>query len=605
MKKIISFLVIFSFLLPQSGILYALDNVNLEGVKVSADGIYIKTDKEAKYKTYEMNNPYKLIIDLENAKVKTIQDLPVSSNYVKRVKTGQYSTNPDIARVVVELSQKIAYDIIKKTGNIIVLFKNQTKIKDTVAENIPVITPDKPANGTEEYKELKSEIAPKENKQEYSYKMPKSIMESLPKSLISFDYNDADIKEVLNMLANKANINIIYAEDVTGNITISLKNVPFDEAFRTILNVKNLSAQQVGDNILRIATPKTFLNEQKNSMLQTRVFFLSYTKASEIKSQIESIAQAEGRTTIRCNVDDANNALIVTDTPLGLEANARIIKTLDRKPKQVLIEAKLVEVALDSDFNLGIQWSASGNSNGNYIGANNINSSIGPTTQYGNQKSIMPDYDPTKITGTQGNLSASAGGTGVNLPADVIYGAFRLGRVTSNFMFDSIISAAAKKGKAKVLSDPKVATLNNKKAVIEITDQTPYDQQTATVSNGQTTITHNYSNVDTGITLEVTPAITSDGHIAMHVVPSVKQLSAQPNGVAPPPTATRKTDTNVIVNDGETIVIGGLIHDTQSDYTYKVPILGDIPILGYLFKKKTSSRVRMELLIFVTPKVLD
>jgi type IV pilus assembly protein PilQ len=605
MKKIISFLVIFSFLLPQSGILYALDNVNLEGVKVSADGIYIKTDKEAKYKTYEMNNPYKLIIDLENAKVKTIQDLPVSSNYVKRVKTGQYSTNPDIARVVVELSQKIAYDIIKKTGNIIVLFKNQTKIKDTVAENIPVITPDKPANGTEEYKELKSEIAPKENKPEYSYKMPKSIMESLPKSLISFDYNDADIKEVLNMLANKANINIIYAEDVTGNITISLKNVPFDEAFRTILNVKNLSAQQVGDNILRIATPKTFLNEQKNSMLQTRVFFLSYTKASEIKSQIESIAQAEGRTTIRCNVDDANNALIVTDTPLGLEANARIIKTLDRKPKQVLIEAKLVEVALDSDFNLGIQWSASGNSNGNYIGANNINSSIGPTTQYGNQKSIMPDYDPTKITGTQGNLSASAGGTGVNLPADVIYGAFRLGRVTSNFMFDSIISAAAKKGKAKVLSDPKVATLNNKKAVIEITDQTPYDQQTATVSNGQTTITHNYSNVDTGITLEVTPAITSDGHIAMHVVPSVKQLSAQPNGVAPPPTATRKTDTNVIVNDGETIVIGGLIHDTQSDYTYKVPILGDIPILGYLFKKKTSSRVRMELLIFVTPKVLD
>jgi type IV pilus assembly protein PilQ len=605
MKKIISFLVMFSFLLPQSGILYALDNVNLEGVKVSADGIYIKTDKEAKYKTYEMNNPYKLIIDLENAKVKTIQDLPVSSNYVKRVKTGQYSTNPDIARVVVELSQKIAYDIIKKTGNIIVLFKNQTKIKDTVAENIPVITPDKPANGTEEYKELKSEIAPKENKPEYSYKMPKSIMESLPKSLISFDYNDADIKEVLNMLANKANINIIYAEDVTGNITISLKNVPFDEAFRTILNVKNLSAQQVGDNILRIATPKTFLNEQKNSMLQTRVFFLSYTKASEIKSQIESIAQAEGRTTIRCNVDDANNALIVTDTPLGLEANARIIKTLDRKPKQVLIEAKLVEVALDSDFNLGIQWSASGNSNGNYIGANNINSSIGPTTQYGNQKSIMPDYDPTKITGTQGNLSASAGGTGVNLPADVIYGAFRLGRVTSNFMFDSIISAAAKKGKAKVLSDPKVATLNNKKAVIEITDQTPYDQQTATVSNGQTTISHNYSNIDTGITLEVTPAITSDGHIAMHVVPSVKQLSAQPNGVAPPPTATRKTDTNVIVNDGETIVIGGLIHDTQSDYTYKVPILGDIPILGYLFKKKTSSRVRMELLIFVTPKVLD
>jgi general secretion pathway protein D len=156
-----------------------------------------------------------------------------------------------------------------------------------------------------------------------------------------------------------------------------------------------------------------------------------------------------------------------------------------------------------------------------------------------------------------------------------------------------------------VLSDPKVATLNNKMANIKITDQTHYDQQTVTTANGITTVAHAYTNVDTGITLSVTPTITSDGRISMHVAPSVIQLSGTPDGVSPPQTATRSTDTNVIVKDGETIVIGGLIHDTQSDTVYKVPLLGDIPLLGYLFRRKSTSRTRVELLIFVTPRVIE
>lgn len=610
MKKIIACVLSFFVLGPQPIMLAAAENLTLEGIRVSSDSVYIKLDGKASYKISEMSNPPKIILDLNNSRIKTIQDLPGGGTFIKRARTGQFSKNPDIARVVIELTQKTVYDIAQKANEISISLGGRRKepaaVKDAPSADLPVIAPD--AVTPSGYQALKSELpAPKAASPAPSASRgSRNIMESLPKSHISFDYNEADIKEVLNMMASRAGLNVIYSDDVSGTLTISLKDVPFDEAFKTILNVKGLASQQVGDNILRIATPKTFANEQKNSMLQTRIFFLNYTKASDIKTQIESVAAAEGRTTTRCNVDETNNALIITDTPIGLDSSSRLIRSLDRMPKQVLIEAKLVEVALDSDFHLGIQWSASGNSKGNYIGANNIDNAIGASSQYGGQKSIVPGYDPTSINGTLGNLSANAGGTGVELPANVIYGAFRLGRVTSNFMFDSVISAAAKKGKAKVLSDPKVATLNNKEANINITTQIPY---TTTETTGSTppVLTTKVVYLTTGIILKVTPTITSDGRVALKVNPSVSQPSPTIAPVAggAPGIDTRSADTNVIVQDGETIVIGGLIHDTQSDYVFKVPLLGDIPIIGYLFRKKSVTRSRMELLIFVTPKIIE
>ncbi len=608
MRKIIACALSFFVFVPQPLMLAAGETLALEGVRVSPDSVYVKLDGKASYKVLELSNPNRIVLDLNNARVKTIQDLPGSGTFIKRVRTGQLSKNPDVARVVVELTQKTIYDIVQKASEISISFigkRDVSSVKDSPSGDLPIIAPN--AVTPSGYQALKDEL-PKYKPVSSSVSSQKgyrNIMDSLPRSNISIDYTEADIREVLNMMSSRAKINIIYSDDVSGTITISLKDVPFDEAFKTILNVKGLAAQQVGDNILRIATPRTFSNEQKNSILQTRVFFLNYTRASDIKTQIEAVASAEGRTTTRCNADEANNALIITDTPIGLDASYRIIKTLDRMPKQVLIEAKLVEVALDSDFNLGIQWSASGNSKGNYIGANDINSAIGPTSEYGNQKSIVPGYDPTAINGTLGNLSGSAGGTGVALPANVIYGAFRLGRVTSNFMFDSVISAAAKKGKAKVLSDPKVATLNNKEANINITTQIPY---TTTETTGSTppVLTTKVVYLTTGIVLKVTPTITSDGKVALKVNPSVSQPSPTITPVAGAPGVDiRSADTNVIVQDGETIVIGGLIHDTQSDYVFKVPLLGDIPIIGYLFRKKSVTRSRMELLIFVTPKIIE
>lgn len=545
------------------------------------------SSEKIKYSIKNLQGLSGIEISISDIYFKVLKEQPVVSNIVKRIKTFQ---DANTAKINVETLNDVSYDVVENKGMLVIkLYPAKTGESQN---NMKIISPQK-------------EVI--KNKSNTTYVEKKSIMESLPKYRIDIDYSEADVRDVLNQLAARASINVVFSNDVTGSISLSLKSIPFNDVFKTVLDIKGLVAQQITDNVLKISTAQSLLDEQKNSYLQTKVIFLNYVKASDLKAQIESVAQAEGRILSKCNVDDTNNALIITDTPMGLETTEMLVKKLDRIPKQVLIEAKLVEVNLNSGLDTGIQWSVSGNKNGYYVGANSAQSDggIGSTGQWGNQKSITPGYSGS-YTGVGANLTAQTGGTGVELPASTIYGAFRFGRITSNSMFDAIISAAEQKGNAKVLSNPKIATLNNKKATILITDQTPYDQQTIVYNTGGLpSISHNYSNVDTGITLEVTPTITSDGQITMHVVPEVKQLSGQPNGIAPPPTATRKSDTNVIVQDGETIVIGGLIHDYEQDYEYKVPLLGDIPLLGYLFKKTSKERQRMELLIFVTPKIIE
>ncbi|OGR42994.1 MAG: hypothetical protein A2X35_04530 [Elusimicrobia bacterium GWA2_61_42] len=625
MKKIITLAVTAIFLAQNTPLIYALENATVQSVRVSADSVYIASDRPVQYKAFTMDNPPKLVIELLDSRMKTLQEIPVNGGALTRVRTGQFKTSPvSVSRVVMDLSQRTAYEITRKGSELIVILGSRPAprpaVKDAPAApaapaGVTVISPnaaqaqDKPIEMTLEAAPIKPSdldrgITPPAARRTYTVSQTRAIMDNLSRDPVTFDYSDADMREVIDMLAAKAGINIIYGDEVSGTLTISLTKVPFDEAFKTILNMKGLAAQQVGDNILRISTPATFLAEQKKAMQQTRVFFLNYSKAVEVKTQVDAVATAEGRTKASSNADANNNALVVTDTPLGLDATARLIRSLDRVPKQVLIEVKLVEVSLDNSLDYGISWSGYGEKNGTYFGSGNSANkfSVGGNT---------PGIQSPGVTGggaqmVSSPLSGTTGGSGVNLPANVVYGAFRLGKVAANYMFDAVITAAAKKGKAKVLSDPKVATLNNKEANINITTQIPYTTTEITAATPPISTTK-VTYLTTGIILKVTPTINSDGRISMKINPSVSQPSATITPVAggAPGIDTRSADTNVIIRNGETIVIGGLIHDTQSEAVFKVPILGDIPILGYLFKKKSMSRTRMELLIFVTPRIIE
>jgi type IV pilus assembly protein PilQ len=358
---------------------------------------------------------------------------------------------------------------------------------------------------------------------------------------------------------------------------------------------------QVGDNILRVLTPTALTTSAKAQASFTKVIPLNYAKATELLAAINQVRTAEGRTGTTL-ANDKTNSLIVTESVEGMAATERLIQQLDVRPKQVLIEAKLVEVGLNNSLSYGIQWDYLNVEHAKINGQQGSNL-IGTTIPPGNSGGLTTpplDLNPNGAVG----VGANGRGTGVQLPADKVFGALTLGRITNNYFLSATLTAAAAQGKVKVLSDPKIATLNNQPANINVTTQIPYVTSNV-ASTGVTSQAVSY--VTTGIQLAVTPSINADGRITLIINPNVSQpsaVAASAGTTGAPAVDSRVAQTTVLVKDGETVVIGGLISDSVSDQIAKIPILGDIPVLGWLFKKKTKTRTRAELLIFVTPKIM-
>jgi len=428
----------------------------------------------------------------------------------------------------------------------------------------------------------------------------RDIMSRLPRDIVTLDFDNTDIRDVIRLLAAKAKVNIVFGPDVAGSLTLHLTDVPFNEAFRTALSMMKLTTDQVGDNILRVITPAELTKQRTTSTAITKVYVLNYAKASEVKATIDSVRTAEGRGG-SSTADTKTNTLIVTDSLEGQLSTENLISQMDQRPRQVLIETKIVEINANSGLNYGVQWDYQGVQNGK-IGGQQGTSLIGTTISP--RKASSPTLNPLDQNAniTEG-LGASGRGTGVALAADRVFGALTLGRITNNFILNATLTAAASEGKAKILSEPKIATLNNQPANINVTTQIPYVTSNV-ASTGVQTQTVSY--VTTGIQLTVTPSINADGRITLQVNPNVSQPSATAaaSSTGAPAVDARTANTTVLVRDGETIVIGGLITDTLQDTISKIPLLGDIPILGWLFKKKSKTRVRAELLIFVTTRIL-
>lgn len=447
---------------------------------------------------------------------------------------------------------------------------------------------------------VKKEAAPVDPAAERARQSGGDLITRLPRDLVSLDFDNTDIKDVLRLMGAKAHLNLIYGGDVSGSLTLHLVDVPFNDAFRTALSMMNLVTIQVGDNILRVVPPGG-ARAGAQVGLSTKVVALNYQKAADIITALNAVRSAEGRSGTAI-ADVKTNSVIITESVEGMLSAERLIATLDARPKQVLIEAKLIEVNLSDSLNYGIQWdylsvdSAKWN---HQVGRNLVGTTISPANSGGTTRPPL-DQNGTAIAG----IGAGGRGTGVNLPSDKVFGALTLGRITNNYFVNATLSAAAAKGKVKVLSDPKVATLNNQAATINVTTQFPYVTSNVTATG---VTSNNVQYISTGITLTVTPTINADGRITLQINPTVSQPSAVAAAAAggAPGIDARTANTTVLVKDAETIVLGGLISDSVSNVVSKVPLLGDIPILGWLFKKKSLQRTRTELLIFVTPKILD
>jgi len=436
------------------------------------------------------------------------------------------------------------------------------------------------------------------------------IMSRLPRDLVTLDFDATDIRDVFKLLAAKARVNIIFGSDVAAipPLTLHLSDVPFNEAMQTILSVSGLVATQVGDSIVRVLTPAQMAKERTTATTITKVIPLNYTKASDILPSLTAVRTAEGRLG-SATADSKTNSLILTESPDGMATEERLISQLDVRPKQVLIEAKLIEVSLSNNLDYGVQWNYFSADQGKAFGKNGttvVGAPVGQAATPFTLGSLDGNTGVQSQSGTGGSFPlGSSGGTGVSLPASNIMGALTLGRITNNQILNLTLTAAATQGKVKVLSDPKVATLNNQPANINVTTQYPY-VTTSIASTAGGAVSSQVQYVSVGIQLTVTPTINADGRITLNINPTV----SQPSATAPSATGgapgidSRQAQTTVLIRDGETIVIGGLISDHMENTISKIPILGDIPILGFLFRSKHLARTRTELLIFVTPKIL-
>ncbi len=421
---------------------------------------------------------------------------------------------------------------------------------------------------------------------------------------IDIDLRDADIHNVLRLLAEVGNVNIVTSDDVAGNVTIRMHNVPWDRALEVILAARSLGMQRDG-NIIRIA-PQSVLDKERElaierakqnqalEPLETRLVPISYAHGSEVAPRARELLTPRGT----LSVDERTNMLIIRDVAGSLNQIEQLIRSLDTQTPQVLVEARIVEATSNFSRDVGIQWGGDMSflsSTGNPTGIT-FPSDIGV---------VGGAADPNAPTG---GLSATQSRVAnpnfaVNLPAAVGAGTggalgFTLGSIGHALNLNVRLSAAESTGVLRIVSAPRILTLDNRDAVIAQGTLIPYSQVSA--AGVQTAFQ------EAKLQLRVRPHVTADGSIGLHVRVNRDEPDFNNTGARGDPTILRReAETDLLIQDGRTAVIGGIYTRNTGRNVEGVPLLGDIPILGALFQRRRSNDRRTELLIFITPRIVN
>lgn len=404
---------------------------------------------------------------------------------------------------------------------------------------------------------------------------------------LSLNFQDIDVRSVLQLIADFTDLNLVASDTVQGNITLRLQNVPWDQALDLVLKTKGLDKRKVG-NVLLVAPADEIAARERQELesqkqiaelapLRRELIQVNYAKAADIAKLFQSVTSGSGATKDErgsITVDDRTNSIIAYQTQDKLDELRRIVSQLDIPVRQVMIEARIVEANVDYDKSLGVEW------RGVSVGDNNW--------VVGGANSLVKDSNPLEIQGgTFVDMGASAATSGLNL-----------GFITDNTILDLELSAMEKTGNGEIVSQPKVVTSDKETAKILKGAEVPYQEAS---SSGATSTSFK----EAALSLEVTPQITPDNRIIMEV----KVTKDEPdfanalNGV--PPIKKNEVNAKVLVSDGETIVIGGVFSNTQTKSVDKVPFLGDLPFLGQMFRRDTVSDKKSELLVFLTPRIMN
>ena len=589
-----------------------------------------------------VQNPDRLVLDFSDAKLavqKTV--IPGVSAPVRGVRLGQF--RPDVARVVIDLTAATPYQISRDGVSVVVSFATVAQAPadsaptlKAASEKIPV---DRPAfrydvsgpHSAVSFAKLRRISAPRfalpgeltqpsvllasfggsteparptpqQAAQQQSGNAAATVANSQATATgrytgepISVNLKDVDLKDFFRLIHEISGLNVVLDPAVKGSLTIVLDEVPWDQALDIVLQNNGLDKQLSG-NVLRIATRDTMKKEAEGQrdleraqaeavapVTVTRV--LSYGKAEKMKDTLKKFLSSRGDILS----DDRSNQLIIRDIPSVIPVIDNLIRQLDRKSQQVEIEARVVSASRSFAQDIGVQLGFAGTAtSGRSVIAGNPAVGTSTTTS----SPIPPPFIGTGTSGSGTPLPLN-----VNLGAAAPTSGLFLGHRSPNFAVDFFITAAETKGVGKLLSKPRVVTQNNEKAVIKQGQKIPI----------QTTINNTISIqfIDAVLKLEVTPQITAEGTVFMDVLVENTQINAGiPRIQGVPALDTQSEETKVLVPDGGTVVVGGIIVSSQNVTTTEVPLLGSLPLIGHLFKRNNVIINSQELLFFLTPRII-
>ena len=408
----------------------------------------------------------------------------------------------------------------------------------------------------------------------------------------SMEFRDAEIKDVLRAVGQAANLNMIVSDAVSGKVSLSIKDVDIWYALESILKTKGLTYVRDG-NMVRVLS----VSEARDNDMETRVFPLRHAKSKDILPIIKS-----DNPSAKVSEDGRMNALVIRDLSLNIDRMARLLKDLDVSMPQVLIEAKIVEVSSNYIRELGVQWG------GKFTSSSNRGTTVtsgGTTGGSGAAIGSTVFYPQTGDIGPSGNAYA------VNLPANVGVGSggalgISFGKLGGKLALDLQLSAMQTTGNGKILSSPKVMTMNNKEARISSGTDIPVRTVSSTAQiTGGSINTASVQMISASLALSAVPTITNDNKIAMtiKVEKSEPDFSHQVDGI--PTIAKRDATSEVVMSNGETIVLGGILTKNEGESESGVPFLSKIPVIGWLFKKKSTFENQSELMIFITTTIVS
>ena len=604
------------------------------------------------YHATRLQNPERLVLDFAGSHLKT-SEKQIASNLdpVREIRLAQFS--PEVSRIVIDLREPARYNINSSGNSVTVTFAPKTAAKGGAVKSTPSEPPSHltttnteaqstapvetaaatlagipapaavlPAALTQTTAMLARPTAEAESKAtapEPAATAPQpAAAKETPHPLvngqspapapsgkysgepISVNLKDVDLRDFFRLIHEISGLNVVVDPAVKGNLTIVLDDVPWDQALDIVLKNNSLDKQLDG-NVLRVATKDTLKKEAEENrdlakaqaeaadvVTTTRV--LSYAKASDLVATLKKFLSSRGDVL----ADGRSNTLIIRDIPSVLPVLDNLIRQLDRKSQQVEIEARVVAANRNFSSEIGTQFGAASAFNG--IGS--ILSGTGGVGTSPVTRNFPPLPAPPVIVGTGGGTATSGAiplntNLGVGSPTSGISYSF----AAKNFALDFIITAAEQRGVGKLLSKPKVITQNNQKATVKQGTKIPVQ----TIVNNTVSVQF----VDAVLQLEVTPQITADGTIFMDVVVTNDQIDqAIPRVQGIPAIDTQAAETKVLIADGGTVVIGGIIVSNQQTHVDQVPFFGSLPAVGNLFKHTTVSSQSQELLFFLTPRIL-